>query len=432
MPLSSGGEKRRGTRYDRTAFVESRATHRGRVFVSRTAEQKAGIVFDEFTAEYTSGKSPDIASYVARCPLLEREKIGEALAGYVFTYENYFASQLSEDLVRSAMDRLQRVRQRKQKLHKAQSRARLENWNQVVTQPLMQLASLLYPDMNAGGAQVAVMNRAVPDFASGTGQRLNAYVRKAAEEIACLGAERLLSRAGVGSFPVPLPALAEQLSVLVQEASLENLEGCLVTDGDTGGILLNSDCPSRRRRFTLAHELGHYVLHRTQQHRFADQEKELFSFSSRVEVEASAFASYLLMPPQLLPQAFGREVPSLALAEDVSERFDVSLMAVLKRLVRESNYLTVFICSSGNRVQWPEFSPEVQGYNHVVSELPKASAAYALFRDEAEDVYTRTSPAEIWFDRGQFSDMGLYVVEESRRFATGHIYTLINVRYDGA
>ena len=81
-------------------------------------------------------------------------------------------------------------------------------------------------------------------------------------------------------------------------------------------------------------------------------------------------------------------------------------------------------------MQWPEFSPEVQGYNHVVTELPKASAAYALFEDEAEDTDTRTLPAELWFDQGSLMGSGLYVVEESRRFATGHIYTLINVRYD--
>lgn len=382
-------------------------------------------------AEYTSGKSPDITSYVTRCPLSEREKVSEALAGYVFAYKNYAASQLSEDFVRSAMDRLLRVRQRRQKLYEAQSRALAESWNQVVTQPLMQLAGLLYPGVSIGDAQIAVMNRATPGTALGVGQRLNSYVRKSAEEIACLGAEHLLSRAGVAGFPVPLPAIADQLCVLVQEASLENLEGCLVTDGDTGGILLNAQCPDRRKRFTFAHELGHYVLHRSRQQSFVDQEKELFSFSSRVEVEASAFASYLLMPPRLLPQAFGREVPSLASAEDVSERFDVSLMAVLKRLVRESNYLTVFICSNGNRVQWPEFSPEVQGYNHVVTELPKASAAHALFRDEVEGADTRTLPAEVWFDQGSLAGSGLHIMEESRRFATGHIYTLINVKFDG-
>ena len=398
--------------------------------VSRSTEQKANIIFDDFMMEYRAGKSPDIDAYVSRCPQTERGRIREALAGFVFSYENYTACQLREETVKTAMDRLKQIRQRRQKFAEAQARARAEQWDQAVTQPLVQLAGLLYAGANTSESSVAIMNRAVPSMSPTTSSRLNPYARKAAEEFAQIGAEGLLSRADVDSFPVPLRAIADQLSLIVQEAPLQNLEGCLVTDGDTGGILLNSTCPQRRKRFTFAHEIGHYILHRARQTRFSDQEKELFSSSTRIEVEASAFASYLLMPPALLPAAFGRDLPNFAMADAVSADFDVSLMAVLKRLVKESNYLTIFICSEGNRVKWPDFSPEVEGYNNVVSQFPKDSAAYALFQDQAEDTYTRRMPADAWFDKGRLADGRLSLVEESRRFATGHIYTLINIEYN--
>lgn len=402
---------------------------KGQFIVSRSAEQKAALVFDEFTTAYLSGQSPRIADYVLRCPASERERLGEALAGFVFSYENYAACQLSDAGVQSALERLQRARLRRKKLAEAQSRAFAESWEQTVTEPLARMTTLLYPGPGAADARVGVMNRVAPGTAPTSGGRLDRLTKKSAEQVAQTGAERLLSRAGVDSFPVPLTDIADQLCLLVQEAPLESLEGCLVTDGHTGGILLNANCQDRRRRFTFAHELGHYVLHRQRQGSFHDQEKELFSPSSRVEFEASAFASYLLMPPALLPNGFGQELPRFSIAETVAADFNVSLMAVLKRLVKESSFLTVFICSEDTRVKWYDFSSEIEGYNGVVSQLPERSAAYALARDEAVDVYTRRLPAEAWFNKGPLAQQDLYVTEESRRFATGHVYTLINVEY---
>lgn len=399
--------------------------------MSRSVEQRANIVFDELITAYMAGRSPKLEEYLSRCPTLEQARIQEAFAGFTFAYDTYHACQISEETVRSAMERLQHVRQRRQKLADAKNRAMLESWDQVVMQPLIQLKNLLYPGLDAASGQVAVMNRVVPGTASVAGTRPDQYARKSAEQIARIGAERLLSRASIDSIPVPLSDIAEQLCLFVQEASLKNTEGCLVTDGDTGGILLNSDIPDRcRKKFTFAHEIGHYILHRGNQRLFSDQEKDLFSPSSKIEMEASAFASYLLMPPALLPPSFGRDIPNLAMAEGVSESFDVSLMAALKRLVQESNYQTIFVCSEGQRIKWFNFSPEVQGYNSVISQLPQDSAARILFKNASVDTCTKRLPAGAWFDKGWLADEKLQVVEESRRFPSGYIYTLINIEYN--
>jgi Zn-dependent peptidase ImmA (M78 family) len=101
----------------------------------------------------------------------------------------------------------------------------------------------------------------------------------------------------------------------------------------------------RRRRFTIAHELGHWQLHVPADRRvfydrsgdISDHEAELGE-SGRVtplpelhqrEREADAFARELLMPQLLVSQqarATGCNLPLLA------ERFDVSVKAIRLRL----------------------------------------------------------------------------------------------------
>ncbi len=54
-----------------------------------------------------------------------------------------------------------------------------------------------------------------------------------------------------------------------------------------------------RRRFTIAHEIGHYCLHSNQHRRFIDTRKNMSrtgSYWDTYEYEANAFAAELLMP----------------------------------------------------------------------------------------------------------------------------------------
>jgi hypothetical protein len=205
--------------------------------------------------------------------------------------------------------------------------------------------------------------------------------------------------------------------------------GCLITDGQTGGILLDAGNPDRRRtRLTLAHEIGHFVLHGKSRDRFSDRTSQIDAPStSRAEFEASTFASHLLMPSSLLPRSFGREIPTFAAADAVSEEFDVPLLAALRRLVRDSHHRTLLVHIEGERATWRDASPETASPRGVSSVVPVGSAARALLRADSTETGTRDLPSDTWFDRGRILTEGPLVREESRRFASGHIYTLLTV-----
>lgn len=62
------------------------------------------------------------------------------------------------------------------------------------------------------------------------------------------------------NFPMGPEALAKKLNISLRESSLIGCDGWVLSGPNGTVIHLNSDSPVVRRRFTLAHELGHLIL----------------------------------------------------------------------------------------------------------------------------------------------------------------------------
>lgn len=87
-----------------------------------------------------------------------------------------------------------------------------------------------------------------------------------------------------------------------------------------------------RDRFTIAHELGHYVLHylwRRRSNPGLVRMRALRKDSQRVEWEANWFAAAFLMPEQLFRQRHEEVNGNI---EDLAERFCVSKSAIETRI----------------------------------------------------------------------------------------------------
>jgi Zn-dependent peptidase ImmA (M78 family) len=104
-------------------------------------------------------------------------------------------------------------------------------------------------------------------------------------------------------FPVPVEAIAEDLLGLqVGESEDLAVSGMLLPL--TRQIWLNADEGAPRRRFTLAHELGHWVCQHLEGKtapvycRVADVQVEPATADQALEREANVFAAELLMPEQ--------------------------------------------------------------------------------------------------------------------------------------
>lgn len=109
-------------------------------------------------------------------------------------------------------------------------------------------------------------------------------------------------------FPVNVDMLAYETANIfkwddpindIKEVNIGSFEGALLKkDSGQWAILYNPSIESAGRiLFTKAHELGHYVLHKTLQNEFQCGIEEFKSYSNdSIETEANKFSSYLLMP----------------------------------------------------------------------------------------------------------------------------------------
>ena len=136
-----------------------------------------------------------------------------------------------------------------------------------------------------------------------------------------------------------LEAVANQYGITIKREDMPSLQsGYLRHTLNEGWVIgVNRKHPKARQRFTIAHELGHYVLHRND-NGSTEFEDEIFfraTNMSPIEYAANAFAVSLLMPDERVRNAISggeRNLSSLA------EKFAVSLEA-MKYKVESLGYI---------------------------------------------------------------------------------------------
>jgi Zn-dependent peptidase ImmA (M78 family) len=132
-------------------------------------------------------------------------------------------------------------------------------------------------------------------------------------------------------LPVDVTALARDFGIEVSYADLSDAQvaGKLVKDGERYRIVVNAADPPPRQRFTLAHEIAHYVLHRDLMGtEIADDAFYRSSLSSAEEIQANRLAAEILLPADQVKRAYAQ---TKALAP-LAETFGVSTEALRIRL----------------------------------------------------------------------------------------------------
>lgn len=153
--------------------------------------------------------------------------------------------------------------------------------------------------------------------------------------------------------PVPLESLARTVGIVdFKDMEVDGFEGALMTDADKsrGVILTKKGARDERRRFTVAHELGHFLIpsHRgNQQCTAADlRENRRNDTHRRQEAEANRFAAGLLMPRPW----FTRDMEKLGdadvtHAQKLAKKYGTSLQATANRYVELTDDICAFIFS---------------------------------------------------------------------------------------
>lgn len=159
-------------------------------------------------------------------------------------------------------------------------------------------------------------------------------------------AQQLLEEGGVTEAPVPLERLAELCRATIRYEPFDGeVSGMVHCRPGGGGVIgVNSEHSKTRQRFTIAHELGHLLLHADEE--FHIDEKRPLALRDEVsslaidprEIEANQFAAELLMPALLVRASVGRlveEDPDVTVEDAIGElarSYRVSPLAMTHRL----------------------------------------------------------------------------------------------------
>lgn len=133
-------------------------------------------------------------------------------------------------------------------------------------------------------------------------------------------------------------------------ATWSGCEGALVRNPDDSAewaVFFNRTATPERRRFTIAHELGHFVLHRDRNSKFNCAPGSVYSGSEKLAVmerEANVFASNLLMPGDLFGQAIRDAHIDLNFLSDLATQFDVSFEALCIRFIEFTDQRAILVC----------------------------------------------------------------------------------------
>lgn len=226
---------------------------------------------------------------------------------------------------------------------------------------------------------------------------------------------------GPDRFPVKVGEVAQEYSLqcfpsdpitLVKGADLPGFEGALIRapKGNKGwGIVYNDRTNSPGRiSFTLAHEFGHYLLHRLAYPdgmRCNDQDVVRWDSEYRqVEYQANVFAANLLMPLVDYRRQIAPDVPvDLDMLADCANRYNVSLIAGSLRWLEYTERRAVLVVSRDGFVLWSRSSKRALKTGAYIRtsggpiEVPASSVAARRYEIESPRAGLDLA-AGIWFN----------------------------------
>ena len=143
--------------------------------------------------------------------------------------------------------------------------------------------------------------------------------------------EKLLKFAesqGLDTVPLNVAAVAEKLGIHIEHVPLkDDMSGILYKHEENKSwvMQINENHHPNRQRYTIAHELGHFCLHRHLKQRFEDKIFFRGGEANKPEWQANGFASTILMPEDKFREMIRSGVSNV---EMLAKEFKVSTLAL--------------------------------------------------------------------------------------------------------
>jgi hypothetical protein len=237
---------------------------------------------------------------------------------------------------------------------------------------------------------------------------------------------------GLDRFPIKVADIArdytrnvyadEPITRVDGERFGKKFEGALIPRPGASrewGIFYNSSISSPGRiNFTLAHELGHYLLHRQlSREGIYCARRDMWTWDSaygQMEAEANQFASFLLMPlDDFRLRTDGLRKPNIRDFEGLRERYGVSLTAAILKWLETTSSRAMIVVSRDGFIDWSWSSKPLLKSGvyfkakQTVTPLPDGSLAAK--QDTSEDAMSgKLLPKGVWSLREDVLESVIY------------------------
>lgn len=240
-------------------------------------------------------------------------------------------------------------------------------------------------------------------------------------------AEVLLRSLGVTSpDEIDVEAIAWSMGAKVREAELPSCEARIIGFQDQAIITVRNSGDPRRRRFSIGHELGHWIHHRGRSSICRSSDIGNPGAASQLEKQADRFAADLLMPRFL----FGRSAaqlkrPDFEGIDMLATTFTTSRLATALRCVDIDSWPAVLVCHGPSGRRWFKRADSVPDDWSPREYLDPSSPSFPVMFGAVERSKSQAVAASLWFDR---RDASRYrITEQSLKAHGGTMLTLLTL-----
>jgi hypothetical protein len=229
--------------------------------------------------------------------------------------------------------------------------------------------------------------------------------------------------------PLDVDRLAECCGVRLYEDQFDGFLGLWFKVGETHAVVLEERQIPTRRRFTLAHELGHACIPRHARSlslRCLAADLSGADPDKTTEREANEFAAELLAPRHLVGPMLTTGSISLAKGQEIADRFDISLTAGARRVVEWAGEAAALVLCENGHVMW---SIRRNGFPYGLpgkgDPIPPGTPAAYVLAGEVGALEPQEIEAIQWLREGE-GQRSLTLLESAVRLGdTGQVLSLL-------
>lgn len=183
---------------------------------------------------------------------------------------------------------------------------------------------------------------------------------------------------------------------------LTGARGRLTVRGSRGFIrVADRITEEAQRRFVVAHELGHYIMHASRGLLSLCTEGDFLEYApGNAETEANVFAAELLMPQALFERKCDVEVPGLDAVRELAEEFGTTLTATAIRFVDLCPEPCAVVWCEAGIIKWAIRGKEFYPWIARGRRLDSYSHAFDAFRGKLPPKAPESVPLRAWADSG--------------------------------